>query len=248
MCKRTMGGSLLKVASATILEADGWDQDDSVDGNSLLELGTCRRKETAGDVQICEELTYEERREARAVVEEFRNVFTNLPGSTNPAIHRIQLMSDHPVKSQPYAIPFHMKSELENDIMNMLKMNIIRASELPYASPVVLVWKPDGTNRLCMDYRKLNRLTICDPEPITPLVDVVQDLARDRYFTKIHLCKGYWQFPVETEDIRKTVFVVHNGTYEIPQNAVRIGQLRSYFGERIEKVTGGTGVCEPLHG
>ena len=46
------------------------------------------------------------------------------------------------------------------------------------------------------------------------LVDVVQDLALDRYFTKIDLSKGYWQFPVETEDVRKTAFVVHNGTYE----------------------------------
>ena len=65
-----------------------------------------------------------------------------------------------------------------------------------------------------MDYRKLNRLTICDPEPMAPMVDLVQDLARDRYFTKIDLSKGYWQFPVETEDVHKTAFVVHNGTYE----------------------------------
>ena len=93
-------------------------------------------------------------------------------------------------------------------------MNIIRVSESPYASPVVLVRKPDGTNQLCMDYRKLNRLTTCDPKPTTPLVNVVQDPSRDRYFTKIQLCKGYWRFPVETEDVPKTAFVVHNGTHE----------------------------------
>ena len=65
-----------------------------------------------------------------------------------------------------------------------------------------------------MDHRNLNRLTICDPEPMRPLVDIVQDLARDRYFIKIDLSKGYWQFPVKTEDVHKTEFVVHNGTYE----------------------------------
>ena len=48
----------------------------------------------------------------------------------------------------------------------------------------------------------------------TPVVDVVQDLARDRYFTKMDLSKGYWQFPVETEDVHKTAFVVHNCIYE----------------------------------
>ena len=115
-CKRTAGGWLLEVASAAILEADGWDQDDSVDGNSLLEKETRRPKKTARDVKISEELPYEEIRKARAVNEEFRNVFTDLPGSTDLSVHRIQLTSDHPAKSKPYAIPFHIKSELENDI------------------------------------------------------------------------------------------------------------------------------------
>ena len=138
------------------MEADGWDQDDSVDENSLLELGTCRPKETARDEKISEELTYEKRRQARAVIEEFGDVLTDLPGSTDLAVHRIQQTSDHPVMSKPYAIPLHMKSELKNDIRDMLKMNIIWASESSYASPVVLVRKPDGTNRLCVDYRKLN--------------------------------------------------------------------------------------------
>ena len=73
-------------------------------------------KKTAGDVQISEELPYEERRKARAVNEEFRNVFTDLPGSTDLSVHRIRLTSDRPVKSKPYAIPFHIKPELENDI------------------------------------------------------------------------------------------------------------------------------------
>ena len=94
-----------------------------------------------------------------------------------------------------------MKPELENDIRDMVKMNIIRALKSSCPSPVVLVRKPDGTNRLCVHYRKLNCLTICDPDPMTPLVDVVQDLVRDRYFTKIDLSKAYQQFPVKTEDI-----------------------------------------------
>ena len=168
-CERATEESLLQVASAAILEADEWDQDDTVNGNSLLELGTCQPKETVGDVKISEEVMYGERKEAQEEIREFRNVFTDLP---DLAVHRIQLMSDHSVKSRPYVIPFHMKSELENDIRDMLKMNIIRASESPYASPVVIFRKPDETNRLCVDYRNLSCLTICDLEPMTPLVDI----------------------------------------------------------------------------
>ena len=55
------------------------------------------------------------------MIKEFRNAFTDLPGSTNLAVHQIQLTSDHLVKSKPYEIPFHKKSELENDIRNMIK-------------------------------------------------------------------------------------------------------------------------------
>ena len=64
LCERATGGSLLQVASAAILEADEWDQDDTVNGNSLLKLGTCQPKETTGDVKISEELTYEERKKS----------------------------------------------------------------------------------------------------------------------------------------------------------------------------------------
>ena len=117
-------------------------------------------------VQISEESPYEVRRKARAVNEEFRNVFTDLPGSNDLSVHRIRLTSDRPVKSKPYAIPFHIKPELENDIRDD-ENNIIRVSKLPYASPVVLVRKRDGTNQLCMDYSKLNRLTTYDPELTT---------------------------------------------------------------------------------
>ena len=110
-----------------ILEADEWDHDDTINENSLLELGTCQPKETVGDVKISEELTFGERKEAQEVIGEFKNAFTDLPGLTDLAVHRIRPTSDHPVKTTPYAIPFHIKSGLENDIRDMLKMNIIRA-------------------------------------------------------------------------------------------------------------------------
>ena len=140
-------------------------------------------------------MPYKERREALAVIEEFRNVFTDLSGLTDLAVHRIQITSDHSVKSKPYLIPFHIKSKLENDNRDMLKINIIRALESPCASPAVLVLKLDKTNWLCGYYRKLNRLTICDPESMTLLVDAVQDLALDRYFTKIDLLKATGSSP-----------------------------------------------------
>ena len=61
-----------------------------------------------------------------------------------------------------------MRESLKKDIADMIKMGVIRESDSPYASPVVVVKKKDNTNRVCLDYRKLNKLTVIDPEPMRP--------------------------------------------------------------------------------
>ena len=96
----------------------------------------------------------------------------------------------------------------------MLQMKIIRESHSPYSSPVVVVRKKDGTNRVCVDYRKLNKVTVYDVETMTPIVDLLQNLGNDRFFTKIDLSRGYWQVPVAPGDIHKTAFSTPDGVYE----------------------------------
>ena len=91
---------------------------------------------------------------------------------------------------------------------------IIRESSLPYASPVVVVKKKDNTNRVCLDYRKLNKLTVFDPEPIPSAEHLFQKLSGDKFFSKIDLSKGYWQITIPEEDIPKTAFVTLDGSYK----------------------------------
>ena len=93
-------------------------------------------------------------------------------------------------------------------------MGIIRESKSSYASPVVIVRKKDGTNRICADYRKLNRLTEVDPTPMPNPDEIFQKMAKAKFLTKLDLSKGYWQIPVATEDILKTAFVTPDGSYE----------------------------------
>ena len=88
----------------------------------------------------------------------------------------------------------------------MLDMGIIRESKSSYASPV--------TNRICVDYRKLNRLTEVDPTPMPNPDEIFHKMAKSKFLTKLDLSKGYWQIPVATEDILKTVFVTPDGSYE----------------------------------
>ena len=95
-----------------------------------------------------------------------------------------------------------------------MKMGVIRESNSPYASPVVIVKKKDGSNRVCADYRKLNKLTIFDPEPMPVAVDLFQKLNGDKFFSKIDLSEGYWQITIPEVDIPKTAFVTPDGSYK----------------------------------
>ena len=72
-----------------------------------------------------------------------------------------------------------------------------------------MVKKPDGSNRFCIDFRKLNRVTVFDPEPIPNPQDLFASLSKSCFFTKLDLTKGYWQIPMEECDKEKTAFVTH---------------------------------------
>ena len=107
-----------------------------------------------------------------------------------------------------------MRENFKKEIEDMLSLGIIRESISPFASPIVIVKKKDGSDRICVDYRKLNKLTVADPEPMTSAEDLFQRLGKSKYYSKIDLSKGYWQIPVAEEDIEKTALVASYGMYD----------------------------------
>jgi len=113
----------------------------------------------------------------------------------------IQLNSSEPIKGKAYSLPHALREILDKEIDNMLAMKIIEESTAAYASPVVMVEKPDGTKRVCVDYRRLNCVTVFDPEPMPTAEEIFAKLSGDRFFSKFDLSKGYWQVPVREQDI-----------------------------------------------
>ncbi|GFR95420.1 zinc finger protein [Elysia marginata] len=111
-------------------------------------------------------------------------------------------------------MPYAMRLTLRDELKKMEDLEIIRKSSLPYSSPVVVVKKKDDSNRMCIDYRWLNKLTIFYPQPMTPPADVFQGMEKDQYFLKLDIIKGYWQILVRKEDIPKTAFVTMDCHYE----------------------------------
>ncbi|GFS01788.1 zinc finger protein [Elysia marginata] len=94
-----------------------------------------------------------------------------------------------------------MRQTLHDELRQMEDLEIIRKFSSPYSFPVVVVKKKDGFNRVRIDYRRFNKLTTVDPQPMTAPADIFQGMEKDQYFSKLDLSKGYWQIPVRKEEI-----------------------------------------------
>ncbi|KAI5152149.1 hypothetical protein ENBRE01_2605 [Enteropsectra breve] len=129
--------------------------------------------------------------------------------------HEIELTANSDgVYLRPYRRSYKENEIIAEEVKKMLGKRLIRESDSPFASPVVLVKKKNGEVRFCVDYRKLNQQTVQKPFPIPHMDELLETVGTAEWFTGLDLESGYHQIRIREIDIPKTAFITRDGHYE----------------------------------
>lgn len=137
---------------------------------------------------------------------EFSVIFSSHPhdyGKTDLVTHTINTGDAAPVKLRPYRTSPVTQNILRQELSRLLERDIIEELHSPWSAPVVLVRKKDGTRWFCVDYRRLNVVTIKDSHPLLRVNDTLDRLSGAQMFSTIDLTVGYWQIPLNPADKEK---------------------------------------------
>lgn len=138
----------------------------------------------------------------------------NIRIPSSRARHTIETGSARPIRQKPYRVAPYERKVIADQVKEMLQKGVVQESSSPWAAPVILVKKKDGSWRFCVDYRRLNSITKKDVYPLPRIDDVIDCLHSASYFSSVDLRSGYWQIPMEPAHKEKTAFVTPDGLFE----------------------------------
>jgi len=153
--------------------------------------------------------------------------------------HSIDLTDDSPFKCRRTHVPHYMVEEVREHLLRMHRSGVIQPSHSQYASPLVLVKKPDSSLRFCVDFRTLNSRSKRDQFEIPSVDSTLDRLAGSKYFSSLDVRSGYWQIPLNPADRDKTAFTAGSlGFWEYLRMPMGLTNACSSFQRMMEMVMG----------
>ncbi|MCO5564001.1 hypothetical protein L7F22_017656 [Adiantum nelumboides] len=163
-----------------------------------------------------------------------------LPGElppVRPEDHTIDLIpGSTPPNPPPYRVSRAQNEEITNQVKDLLEKGLIQPSSSPYCSPMLLVLKKDGSWRMCIDYRALNKITIKNKFQIPRIDDILDRLQGSSCFSRIDLKSGYHQIRIEPGDVYKTAFRTTFGLFKFLVMPFGLTNAPATFNRMMDKI------------
>ena len=184
------------------------------------------------------QLPCSERQALKPLLKDFSDIFSvdkNDIGLTHLVAHEIDTGGERPIVCQHRRVPIHLEDKVENLIKDLESKGIIRPSESPWNAPLVVVPKKNGDIRLTVDYRKLNAITKRPVFPIPETRHLLDTLHGSAYFTTLDLSSGYYNVPMQEQDICKTAFSTRKNHWEFVRMPMGLSTSPSTFQRLMHK-------------
>ena len=245
-CQLEEGSVLGEATTATLVEADpegcpvsSMSTVETVRSHESVTWRQQRLSELLGETEL---LDKSQRRQLLDLLAKHHAAFgldDHERGETDLIQMRILTGDAEPKKLPARRMPFLVRQEVARQLKKMQQMGVVQPSSSPWASPVVMVCKKDGTHRFCIDYRALNSVTKADVFPLPRIDDLLDQLGEAHYFSTLDLAAGYWQIRVHPDSREKTAFITPQGLFEFCVMPFGLTNAPSVFQRLMQRVLAG---------
>lgn len=173
-----------------------------------IQINACQPVGTSRAIYDRAHLTAEEEKKLQSLTDKYYPQMVVKYGTTNLVEHHIDTGDAAPIKQRYYPVSPNVQHQIDKELDEMICHGIIEPSQSAWASPIVLVRKPDNSYRFCVNYKKLNAVTKKDAYPLPFINQILNQLRDAKYLSSIDLKSAYWQIPVAKDSIEKTSFTV----------------------------------------